>query len=188
MAERIRRNNAAVLESMKQQAQLRMISTIDSVTGLHNRLWLNDVFIRQIDRCTREGHPVCLAMLDLDHFKSVNDTFGHRAGDLVLAQLGRVMLNQFRPSDLIARYGGEEFAVLLPETDLREATAALERVRLAIERTQTSVAARTAVKVTVSVGIAQWVDGFSLDDLIQCADKASYRAKQSSRNAVIAAE
>jgi diguanylate cyclase (GGDEF)-like protein len=188
MAERIRRNNAAVLESLKQQAQLRMISTIDSVTGLHNRRWLNEVFIRQIDRCHREGQPVCIAMLDIDHFKSVNDTFGHRAGDLVLAQLGRVMQAQFRPTDMIARYGGEEFSVLLPETDLREATAALERVRLAIEKTQTSVAARTAIKVTVSVGIAQWADGFSLDDLIQRADQALYRAKQSGRNAVAVAE
>lgn len=188
MAERIRRNNAAVLDSVKQQAQLRTISTIDPVTGLHNRRWLNDVFIRQIDRCSRAGRPICLAMIDLDHFKSINDTFGHRAGDLVLAQLGRTMQSQFRPSDLIARYGGEEFAVLLPETDVQEATAALERVRLAIESTRTSVAARTMVKVTVSAGIASWAEGYSLDDLIQRADQALYRAKKFGRNAVAVAE
>lgn len=184
LAERIRRNNVSVLESFKQQAQLRHLSVIDPVTGLHNRRWLSEVFLRQIDRCARGRYPVCLAMLDIDHFKSVNDSFGHQGGDRVLHQLGRVMQQQFRPTDLIARYGGEEFAVLLPETDAQEAIAALERLRLFIERTQTAVAARTTVKVTVSVGIAQWRSAWSLDDLIQRADAAMYRAKSNGRNCV----
>jgi len=188
LAERIRRNNATVLESFQQQAQLRTITHIDPVTGLHNRRWLNDIFVRQIDRCARGRYPVCIAMIDIDRFKSVNDNFGHQAGDLVLAQLGRVMQRQFRPTDLIARYGGEEFAVLLPETELQEALAAMERLRLAMERTQTSVAQRTTVKVTVSVGIAQWQDGWSLGEVLQRADKALYRAKANGRNAVVAAE
>jgi diguanylate cyclase (GGDEF)-like protein len=188
LAERIRRNNVAVLECFQQQAQLRTMSNVDPVTGLHNRRWLNEVYIRQIDRCTRGHYPVCLAMVDIDHFKSVNDTFGHQAGDLVLAQLGRVMQKQFRPTDQIARYGGEEFAILLPETEVQEAIAALERLRLAVERTQTSVAQRTTIKITISVGIAQWRDGWSLDDLIQRADRALYRAKEDGRNCVMVAE
>jgi diguanylate cyclase (GGDEF)-like protein len=187
LAERIRRNNTTVLESFRQQAKLSMISSIDPVTGLHNRRWLNDMFLRQIDRCAREGQPVCLAMIDIDHFKVVNDSFGHQAGDLVLAQLARVMQMQFRPSDLLARYGGEEFAVLLPETSPQAAVAALERVRLEVERMQTSVAQRTTVKVQISAGIAAWRDSWSLDDLMREADKALYRAKASGRNCVVLA-
>jgi len=185
LAERIRRNNVSVLESFKQQAKLRNLTVIDPVTGLHNRRWLSEVFLRQIDRCARGNYPVCLAMLDIDHFKTVNDTFGHQGGDRVLAQVGRTLQKQFRPTDLIARYGGEEFAVLLPETDAQAAIAALERFRLTMQQTETAVAARTTVKVTVSAGIASWRDGWSLDDLIQHADEALYRAKSGGRNCVM---
>lgn len=185
LAERIRRNNVSVLESFKQQAQLRNLSVIDPVTGLHNRRWLSEVFLRQIDRCERANYPVCLAMLDIDHFKSVNDTFGHQGGDRVLNQVGRLMQKQFRPTDLLARYGGEEFAVLLPETDEQAAIAALERFRIVLEQMETAVAARTTVKVTISAGIARWHRDWSLDDLLQHADEALYRAKSGGRNCVM---
>ena len=184
LAERIRRNNVAVLESYRQQAHLRTISTVDPLTGLHNRRWLNDMFVRAIDRCTRARAPVCFAMVDIDRFKSVNDSYGHQAGDRVLAQVGRTMQRQLRPSDLLARYGGEEFAVLLPETALAEALAALERLRLAIGQCQTSVAQRATIRVSVSIGIAQWQEGWSLDDLLQAADQALYGAKQAGRNCI----
>ena len=186
LAERIRKNDTA--ESGRHPAKLNMISSIDPTTGLHNRRWLNDMFLRQIDRCAREGRPVCMAMIDIDHFKSVNDTFGHHAGDLVLAQIARIMQKQFRPGDLLARYGGEEFAVLLPATNLKPAMAALERLRLAVQRAQTSVAQRTTVKVRISAGIAAWREGWSLDDLASHADLALRRAKSGGRNCVMVAE
>jgi diguanylate cyclase (GGDEF)-like protein len=186
LAERIRRNNAAVLDSLRQQAQFKAISTIDPLTGLHNRRWMNDVFLRQIDRCARQKNAVCLAMIDIDHFKMVNDRFGHLGGDQVLMQTARILQKQFRPGDLIARYGGEEFAVLLPETSMEEAIAALERFRLAMESAQIAVAQRTTVKVTVSAGLALWRDEWSLDDLIRSADNALYKAKNKGRNQVVA--
>jgi len=188
LAQRIRRNNAAMLTGLVQKTHAGMLSNVDPVTGLHNRRWMNDVFVRQIDRCARARYPISLAVIDIDHFRSVNDTFGPQAGDNVLAQIGRVLQRQFRPTDLLARYGGEEFAVLLPETRAQEAIAALERVRLIIAETQTSVAQRTTVKVRVSAGVAEWRHDWSLDDLTACAERALQLAKASGRDCVMAGD
>jgi len=188
LAERIRSNNAAVLESFRHAPNLGMVSNIDPVTGLHNRRWFNDMFLRQVDRCAREGRPVCLAMIDIDRFRTVNETFGLQAGDLVLAHVARTLQSQFRPGDLIARYGGEEFAVLLPGINVQAAMAALERVRLAVQKLQTSVAQRTTVKVQISAGIAAWRDGWSLEDLVEHAVEALARAKSAGRNRILVDE
>jgi diguanylate cyclase (GGDEF)-like protein len=188
LTERIRRNNMAILESLKQQAQLRAIATVDPLTGLHNRRWMNEMFLRQIDRSARAGEALSLAILDIDHFKAVNDEHGHLAGDQVLAQLARTMQNHFRPTDLLARYGGEEFCVLLPEAAVATAVAALDRLRVSIGKTPMQIAQGAAIQVTVSCGVAQWRAGGSLDDLVKRADDALYRAKNGGRNRVIAAD
>jgi len=187
LAERVRRSSLAGLES-REQAPLRTVSTMDPVTGLHNRRWLNDMFVRRIDRCARAGLASSLAMVDIDRFRAVNDSYGRQAGDRVLAQVARIMLKQLRPSDLVARYGGEEFAVLLPETSLQEALAALERLRHTIGQSQTSIAQRTTIRVSVSIGIAQWREGWSLEDLVQAADRALRAAKHNGRNCSMVAE
>jgi len=183
--ERIRRNNAVILEVLKQEAQLRAISTIDALTSLHNRRWMNEMFLRQIDRCARARQPLALAMLDIDHFKSVNDTYGHPAGDQVLRWMARAMLQHFRPGDMIARYGGEEFCVLLPDTRLDRALTALERLRTAVEASSITLDDGRSLTITFSGGAAAWREGWSLDDLVQAADKALYAAKQGGRNRVV---
>jgi diguanylate cyclase (GGDEF)-like protein len=125
-------------------------------------------------------------MLDLDHFKEVNDTYGHRAGDLVLASFAGVLQASLRPFDVVGRYGGEEFCVLLPGTDIGEATSIAERIRLTTS--QTPVHARAAtITYTVSTGVVQAPPrAISLDDLVDRADRALYQAKAGGRNCVCA--
>jgi diguanylate cyclase (GGDEF)-like protein len=185
--ERIRRNNSVMLETLKQQAQLRAISTFDPLTGLHNRRWMNEMFLRQIDRCARGGQPLALAMLDVDRFKAVNDTYGHPGGDQVLLWVARAMQQHFRPGDLIARYGGEEFCVLLPDARLDRALAAVDRLRGSIEAASIALDDGRSLTITISGGVAAWREGWSLDDLVQAADKALYAAKQGGRNRVVIA-
>ncbi len=188
LTDRIRRNNTAILDNLKQQAQLKAISTIDPLTGLHNRRWMNEMFLRQIDRCAREAKPLALAVVDIDHFKAVNDTYGHLGGDQVLVKVARAMQQHFRPTDLLARYGGEEFCVLLPDTTVDMGAMALDRLRASLaEATHTLEDGRT-LTVTISGGVAQWRAGWSLEDLVSAADAALYRAKREGRNRVLTAE
>lgn len=183
--ERIRRNNAAILENLKMQAQLQAMSTIDPLTGLHNRRWMNEIYLRQIDRSARESKPLSIAVVDIDHFKSVNDTYGHLGGDQVLVQVARAMQQHFRPTDLLARYGGEEFCVLLPDTPLDMGAMALDRLRASLAEAELRLDEGASLKVTISGGVAQWRDGWSLEDLIRAADEALYRAKREGRNRIL---
>jgi diguanylate cyclase (GGDEF)-like protein len=171
------------------QAQpLQHLVHTDPLTGLHNRRWMNEMFVRALDRCERARLPATLALIDLDRFRSINDNYGHRAGDRVLAQVAWVMLRQLRPADLVARCGGEEFAVLLPQTALSDAVAALERLRLAIGASHTALAERATVRISVSVGVAQWQQGWSLEELLHAAQGALEQAKQAGRNRVLTLE
>ena len=185
--ERIRRNNTAILENLKQQAQLQALSTIDTLTGLYNRRWMNEMYLRQIDRCAREGKPLSLAVVDIDHFKAVNDTYGHLGGDQVLTQVARAMQQHFRPTDLLARYGGEEFCVLLPDTLLEPGAMALDRLRASLADTTLALNDGKSLNVRISGGVAQWREGWSLEDLVGAADEALYRAKREGRNRVLTA-
>lgn len=163
----------------------------DSLTGAANRRCFDEVAPRELDRAARLHDAVSLIVVDADHFKLVNDTHGHPAGDAVLAALARVLRQAARQVDLVARLGGEEFALLLPGTDLGGARAAAERVRLAVEQLTIRYAG-TVLRVTVSAGVAEWAPdetgcGEGIDRLLARADAALYDAKRHGRNRVVVA-
>jgi diguanylate cyclase (GGDEF)-like protein len=182
---RMRYDNEALVNSIKLQREYEHVASTDGLTGLHNRRWLMDSFRRQMQRCERNTHPCTMIMLDIDHFKQVNDRYGHLAGDRVLCTVAQVLLNMLRPTDLVARYGGEEFALCLPETPIKGAWVIAERLRKAISNTPTPFEeGKLLPPVTISVGIAGMQAGQSLDSLISGADSALYRAKANGRNCI----
>lgn len=178
---------ADLVNSLQLQHEYQNHAIVDVLTGLHNRRWLDDVFARQLARCTEEGHDLSLIMVDADHFKSYNDTQGHLGGDCALRALGAVIIDNIRPNDLAARYGGEEFAILLPNTSLAKAVTMAERLRIEVEKMPiTAPDNRSLPSITVSLGLAEMQKGDTLATLIASADAALYRAKQKGRNRVSA--
>ena len=159
---------------------LRRLLTQDHLTGAANR----SHFQQQLDRAQRDwqdrGEPLSLLMLDIDHFKRINDVHGHPAGDRVLSHFANTLSAALRPTDLLARLGGEEFAILLPATTLVDAVAMAERLRILVAEMRVTTA-NGDVTVTVSLGCATAaVD----DDLLEAADRALYTAKHAGRNRV----
>ncbi len=155
---------------------LSRLALTDELTGLPNRRAWEEAVRRELARAVRDGHPVCIAVLDLDGFKRFNDEYGHQAGDRALAASARAWQAQLRTSDVLARYGGEEFAALIRAWPLQTAVDVIERVRRA-----------TAADLTASAGIAGWDGVESGEELFGRADAALYEAKQSGRDRTIAA-
>jgi diguanylate cyclase (GGDEF)-like protein len=182
LSERIRHDNANLRESYARQTMFETAAGTDSLTGLHNRHWMEDTFARELQRCNHAGSAAALFMIDIDHFKKVNDRFGHRVGDAVLVHFAETMRRALRPRDLCARFGGEEFSVLLPGVSPRKALQAAERLRTRIQSQPMRVRADSVVSYTVSIGIAEWRPGSELADLVQIADDALYAAKRAGRN------
>lgn len=166
------------------QEQLRHDATHDRLTGLWNRGMIVDELERELTRAKREKHPLTILIGDVDHFKSVNDTYGHAAGDDVLKETARRMASVRRSYDSIGRYGGEEFLLILPGCDLQQAGPVAERVRATVAAEPVSIG---AVKwpVTVSIGVATSAETLAdASALIAAADEALYRAKARGRNRV----
>lgn len=162
------------------------LSLKDPLTGMANRRHFNTVLERAIDVVARSGEPALLLMLDIDHFKKVNDTYGHQAGDIVLQTVARCLGKCVRPMDTVARYGGEEFAVILPNCHSSYGTTVAERIRETVEALVTQVSPGVMLKVTVSVGGAyapEWVRSTTAL-WTERADVQLYRAKREGRNRV----
>ncbi len=184
------RREATITAMLQREAQLRDLANNDVLTGIANRRYCLDRAGVEIGRALRHRRPLALAMLDLDHFKRVNDQFGHAGGDAVLQELVRRVRARLRREDLIGRLGGEEFAILLPETEIEGALKALDLIRDLIAETPFHLPDGRDVAVTVSIGVADLrVDsGFvpdTLEQLLKRADDALYAAKRGGRNRVI---
>lgn len=166
-------------------AKLRHMLTTDYLTGAYNRAHFFDVAERERMRSSRSRHPLALIALDVDHFKRVNDSYGHGVGDRVLKTLSAICKTVIRPSDTFARIGGEEFFILLPSTDLAGAGLLAERLRAAIAEAPVEVEGRM-LRITASLGCAVMVQAAAtVTDLLADADEALYEAKRSGRNCVI---
>jgi diguanylate cyclase (GGDEF)-like protein len=182
LAGRVRADDSALGESGREHRHLQRLVTVDSLTGLRNRRWLDDTFARQLSRATRANQPLSLLMIDIDRFKDVNDTYGHPAGDAVLRRVAHTLATGLRPQDSLARYGGEEFTVLLPGLARQQALQVAERLRLVIQANRGDSKRDHVAQITVSIGVATATHDESLAALLQRADEALYRAKESGRN------
>jgi diguanylate cyclase (GGDEF)-like protein len=174
------------LANLRLRNALRDQSIRDPLTGLFNRRYIEESLEREIARASRNATAVALLILDLDHFKSMNDTYGHGAGDRMLRELGAILRLRSRTEDVAARYGGEEFLLMLPGMDKIAAVQRAEELRLAISEIQLFDAGIDLPPVTVSIGVATYPDhGRTVDDLLRSADKALYRAKNAGRDRVV---
>lgn len=161
------------------------LAILDGLTGVPNRRYFDEFLEREVARAVRYKRPLALALLDVDHFKQVNDRLGHVAGDLTLRQVAVAVTDTVRRDEIFARYGGEEFALLLPEADAEQAAAVCERVREAVAA-QELVFSGQRYRVTVSIGIGVTAGGAEMSpaELVKAADAQMYRAKAAGRNRV----
>jgi diguanylate cyclase (GGDEF)-like protein len=186
LSTRMRYGNELIIRNMRTQRVLEIAATIDALTGLHNRGWMDRSFPRMMARCAEKDKSFCVLMVDIDHFKLLNDTWRHVCGDQALIAVAEALLNHVRPEDMLARYGGEEFVIGLPNTDVDDALIVGERLRRAIEFLPLNFRhGEKLPHVTVSIGIGRMLPGQTVTEVIAIADEALYRAKDAGRNRVM---
>jgi diguanylate cyclase (GGDEF)-like protein len=180
------RLSALRAELAARNAELEALARTDTLTGLANRRHADDMLRATVAGARRHDRTLSVALLDIDRFKSVNDRYGHAAGDTVLREVAKRLTAHLREEDLAARWGGEEFLLLMPDTD--DGVTACERLRKAIADDPILLPDGTPLNVTASFGTAQWAPGEDPEALVARADKALYAAKESGRNRVVSAE
>ncbi len=176
-------------ERKKAQAALERLATQDALTGLANRRYFLELAARTFEQARRYQRPLSIVMMDVDHFKQINDTFGHKTGDQVLVSVAQCMLSVLRKVDILGRYGGDEFVILLPETTQEGARRLTERLRQVVAQ-QSVIAGGVSLPISLSIGLASNIQqpDLALDELLQRADRALYYSKQAGRDRVTAFE
>lgn len=168
--------------------RLEQENILDPLTGVYNRRYLDRRLLEEVARALRYSQELSVLMLDIDHFKNINDEYGHQAGDNILISLGELLGNELRQSDILARYGGEEFLVLMPGMPAQPAMVVAERMRSVVESKEFVVeneVTRHVIRLTVSIGEASFGNGIDYGkQLVSAADEALYRAKEEGRNRV----
>lgn len=170
------------------ELELRQIANADVLTGAMTRRAWKETAETEIRRARRYDHPLSLVVMDIDRFKTVNDTYGHAAGDEVIKALSGLMLDGIREQDHFGRYGGEEFVLLLPETDARQAFEVADRLRARFEALEIAAGKGLPLSCSCSMGVGALEEGDGLDDLIERVDRRLYAAKQQGRNRVIGSD
>lgn len=168
----------------EREESIRYLSLTDELTSISNRRAILHTLENELARSQRNGHPVSLAILDLDHFKNVNDSYGHDAGDIVLREAARRMEAAIRGADWLGRYGGEEFLLVMPETKSEDATHMLERCRQNLADTPVTLPDGTALQISASFGYCENTNNLNATELLHNADQALYQAKAAGRNCI----
>lgn len=166
--------------------ELNELVSVDELTGLYNLRYFRNLLKSEMQRCKRTGIPLSLVVVDIDHFKKVNDTYGHEAGNLALQHVAGLLRDGLRGTDIVCRYGGEEFVLVFPETQLPVAIEVAERIRLAIEASVVTLADATELKLTASMGanVFNHTDTLEIEGFVDSADRYLYEAKQGGRNSI----
>lgn len=185
VAERV----ALAISNLRLRETLRMQSIRDPLTNLYNRRYMDETMHRELSRASRRGHPIGIIMMDIDHFKTFNDSYGHEAGDIILQTLGAYLLMNVRNEDSVCRYGGEEFIVIMPECTLEETVQRAHELCKGAEALTISYRGTLLGGLTLSSGVAAYPrNGATFAELLQACDRALYRAKQMGRNQIAIAE
>jgi len=182
------RSRQAIAALRASEQRFKEMSITDELTGLYNSRHFFNRLKAEIERTDRYGHPLTLLMLDLDNFKQYNDAFGHLSGDSVLAETGNIIRKSIRSSDSAYRYGGEEFAVILPESGGQESLYFAERIRKSFESQALFAHKEDGLRVTVSIGVAQYLPGEEISAFIKRADENMYAAKNAGKNRICGAQ
>jgi diguanylate cyclase (GGDEF)-like protein len=175
------------LANVKLRETLRNQSVRDPLTDLFNRRYMEETLEREIRRAERSGRPLSVVILDLDHFKQFNDTFGHDAGDLLLREVGAFLKEHIRSGDIACRFGGEEFVLILPESEVESTRARAEQLREELKRLSPQHRGQTLRRVSMSLGVAAWEESLTAEALLRAADQALYRAKKEGRDRTVVA-
>jgi diguanylate cyclase (GGDEF)-like protein len=185
LSQRLRHGNSVINKIKGLLKEYEHNATVDALTSLYNRRWLDNTMIRVMHRCHKNDEALSVMMIDIDRFKDYNDNYGHLAGDIALRTVSQSIKQYLRPEDMVTRYGGEELFALLPGLDINGALTIAERLRGAIKQTEiANEEDQSLPSVTVSIGVSEMVNYDDPNKLIEDADKAMYQAKHTGRDRV----